>query len=482
MLKIIKNNHSRWLVYTTSNEINKHKLMMYKSQKDLFTRLVIKKTENSNSLNYDISEYIDAETFFRGSSNHFRDFLLLIKKACDFHEKCISCLLSLDSFLYDTENIFIDNIKKEIKFIYLPIKFSQKKTRIQDFIKKIYEISKNVSPEIEEKFENILNYLNSEFFCISGLNALIQKTLGSYSEIYTNNSSKLNTNDINISTKNKELDSRKIPKSVSFDDKIENFDEKKIESDIKLQKSKKSRVLVIGEKDKIKQKEKDNKIKKSELKLDKFKALSKRSKGFLLFQISFIIISSILLIYLYLSKIQIINIFAIFMIACAINVLISKNLFVEFLNVEINEVLLVFKKNKEIKKAIKKDENYDVFKIDLENEMMENTDFDKTEMLFSSKLYLKDISKNENYKVDKRKFIIGRKEEEVDVYLDNSKVSRLHAKIFNDNDEYYISDLQSSNGTYLNGKRLKNKEKYLLANSDIIKFADTKFLVEKLAS
>lgn len=48
---------------------------------------------------------------------------------------------------------------------------------------------------------------------------------------------------------------------------------------------------------------------------------------------------------------------------------------------------------------------------------------------------------------------IGR-EPERDVYLPDASVSRLHAQIVRQHDGYFISDLRSSNGTFLNGRLL----------------------------
>ncbi|ACA99018.1 MULTISPECIES: FHA domain-containing protein [Cyanophyceae] len=56
--------------------------------------------------------------------------------------------------------------------------------------------------------------------------------------------------------------------------------------------------------------------------------------------------------------------------------------------------------------------------------------------------------------------------------LPNSDVvSRLHANLWSDNGfEYYILDVGSSNGTYLNGVLLEPKEKHLLQNGDRLDF------------
>lgn len=54
-------------------------------------------------------------------------------------------------------------------------------------------------------------------------------------------------------------------------------------------------------------------------------------------------------------------------------------------------------------------------------------------------------------------------------------VSRFHAMIIPD--ERYgliIKDMQSTNGTYVNGKRVKSNDTYPLANGDFVKFGNLK--------
>jgi pSer/pThr/pTyr-binding forkhead associated (FHA) protein len=52
-------------------------------------------------------------------------------------------------------------------------------------------------------------------------------------------------------------------------------------------------------------------------------------------------------------------------------------------------------------------------------------------------------------------------------------VSAQHAKIELTRQGHVITDLNSTNGTFVNGKRLKPKAPHLLASNDIIRFADT---------
>jgi hypothetical protein len=60
-------------------------------------------------------------------------------------------------------------------------------------------------------------------------------------------------------------------------------------------------------------------------------------------------------------------------------------------------------------------------------------------------------------------------------YIPSATVSRRHARIIKEDDTYWLEDLNSVNGTYLNGKALNYKEKVLLQRNCLVQFADEKF-------
>jgi len=65
--------------------------------------------------------------------------------------------------------------------------------------------------------------------------------------------------------------------------------------------------------------------------------------------------------------------------------------------------------------------------------------------------------------------VIGKKRDEADVIIDNSSISRIHARIYYADGEYMLEDLNSTNGTFKNGLRLKPYEKRKLICGDEIK-------------
>ncbi len=73
-------------------------------------------------------------------------------------------------------------------------------------------------------------------------------------------------------------------------------------------------------------------------------------------------------------------------------------------------------------------------------------------------------------------FRIGKARGMVELCLAEATVSRLHARLSKENSDWYIQDLNSTNGTYLNGRRIKASEKLLLSQGDEIRLADVEFL------
>lgn len=59
-----------------------------------------------------------------------------------------------------------------------------------------------------------------------------------------------------------------------------------------------------------------------------------------------------------------------------------------------------------------------------------------------------------------------------DIVIDLPQVSRRHAEIIYHDEAYFASDLESSNGTLVNGERLRPGNKMALSHGDLLSFAD----------
>jgi diguanylate cyclase (GGDEF)-like protein len=90
-------------------------------------------------------------------------------------------------------------------------------------------------------------------------------------------------------------------------------------------------------------------------------------------------------------------------------------------------------------------------------------------------LFLSGPLQGKLYCLEKEETIIGRAED-VDIRINDTRISRHHFKIVTSSGEAIIEDLGSTNGTYINGQReqrhpLKDGDKIQISSSTVIKFA-----------
>ncbi len=79
------------------------------------------------------------------------------------------------------------------------------------------------------------------------------------------------------------------------------------------------------------------------------------------------------------------------------------------------------------------------------------------------------------YSVEFYPYVIGKDKERVNLYLKEHSVSRIHARLLEENGDIYIEDLHSTNGTYLNDLILTPHEKIKIRRGDIILFGKAEF-------
>lgn len=73
--------------------------------------------------------------------------------------------------------------------------------------------------------------------------------------------------------------------------------------------------------------------------------------------------------------------------------------------------------------------------------------------------------------------VVGSWEEACDYVIQKNGVSRMHFKLIQKEGEMYMIDLNSTNGTYLNGTKLESGMEYKIEEGDIIAFARLEFFV-----
>lgn len=84
-------------------------------------------------------------------------------------------------------------------------------------------------------------------------------------------------------------------------------------------------------------------------------------------------------------------------------------------------------------------------------------------------------NKQGNIVLDKNSLTLGKQKEQVDIFLAEPSVSRIHASIEKEADGWYVRDCDSTNGTYVAGKRLAGGGRHRLEDGEEISFAEVRF-------
>lgn len=79
--------------------------------------------------------------------------------------------------------------------------------------------------------------------------------------------------------------------------------------------------------------------------------------------------------------------------------------------------------------------------------------------------------------IDKDEFIIGRLAGHADYVINNNAVGKLHAELIYRNGACYVKDLNSMNGTYINGIRIESNKEYELKENDKLQLANSEFVL-----
>jgi hypothetical protein len=88
----------------------------------------------------------------------------------------------------------------------------------------------------------------------------------------------------------------------------------------------------------------------------------------------------------------------------------------------------------------------------------------------------KNNSSKEKIIINKPSFIIGRLPGKADYISKNNAVGKVHAEIICRDGRYFVKDLNSLNGTFINAKRLTGNMEYEIKNNDTITFANSEYV------
>lgn len=161
-------------------------------------------------------------------------------------------------------------------------------------------------------------------------------------------------------------------------------------------------------------------------------------------------------------------------------------------NVEENNIESVIDLDKEIdvnntfedevwKKALAQNEGEARNENDLKTGCLDTTESETMLLTYtgmSKPLILTNKIGNMEIKPLKYPCILGKSERSSDIVINSKAVSRVHLRLLQIEDDYYIEDLNSTNGTFLNNKQLNPHSPQKINTGDCLMLADVEFMVE----
>lgn len=92
------------------------------------------------------------------------------------------------------------------------------------------------------------------------------------------------------------------------------------------------------------------------------------------------------------------------------------------------------------------------------------------------------VSQATRYVITRQRVVIGRDSERADLVYPRPGISRAHAELIQEEDDFYLVDLGSKNGTWINGVPAAAYKRYPLADGDRLRFAHDEMIFRLLKS
>ena len=124
--------------------------------------------------------------------------------------------------------------------------------------------------------------------------------------------------------------------------------------------------------------------------------------------------------------------------------------------------------------------NQNHYKYEKEQETVVLFGEDKTQLLIRHRcmVLVPAIDKDETIHVTTEQVIIGSSRNHADIIIPYKTISRQHARIYLYDENYYLEDLSSTNGTFYCGEKLEHGKKQILAQHDQVQFAEFTYEVK----
>ncbi|MDF2523331.1 MAG: Forkhead-associated protein [Clostridiales bacterium] len=449
---------SSYLVLRAAKElqIQHYQVEMIANNRDIgILPLDIRLKDSTESIYYNITSKLSLTQFLNRKKLKRHEFLKMLKYMVKGVVNSAGYLLSDKSFFLDEEYIFINPNTLEVSYVYIPIKL-ERDTR-EEFRELMVRLMVNATVAEENEKDNflqrILNILKSDVFNIPDFEKLLTE-LGSNS---------IETPNINIERKQK------------YSAPIEQPNLKKQEIE-KSYISNKKPDIVIPKNEKTVQKDTSSEQREP-----------KGKTGIILLQVFMILV--IVLSYATGALKSLggdvkTTMAALAIVLGAVDFLVVKSLLDKSNRTELKSskapVAVPVSHKAPLKEDIKEVPERLVEKRSSSVTPQRSQQGNETEILSQIKkehpfLQGKRKGTTEEVPITKSSFIIGRINDQVDHVSDNPAVGKVHAEIVTREGGYYLKDLNSRNGTFINDKKLDCNKEYPLNNYDKVTLANSEY-------
>lgn len=484
-----KNKVNQWIEIRCDAEIKEHLKHMIDSMKKEKTVFYL---EEEELFIYNTIKLLPLCSYLT-EKNDRKTIIRILKEAIRLQETCIHYLIPDECILFDLKHSFIDIQNESLDLLILPVETANDESLFQDWVLELLQFLEKHRLAQGEFLDKIFQLVKSSSFSSSSLKILLEREEKSENP----SGSKANeeapvhrfitgANELRIqeeaNTKEEEAPHFSPPKKRPEAPNFERAVYPSVKPDPFLRKKapehrekKQIRAMKVELNSEVQGSRGRNEARSQK---HKSQAKSERKKNIsllpiLLYQAVMLIALGGILFYIIETYVNPKKMLAgIAIIWGLINYFVSKELLRQATkNREKNE-RLGWKEKTDKKKE--NTGNYRTPALLPEDEMQH----EETELLRKKErnsLYLLDCDKNEAFALDKMINLIGRNYEEVDIFIDDKSVGRLHAIVSFENDRVYLQDNDSLNGSFLNEIKLNSNDKTELQVGDTISFALRKF-------
>jgi hypothetical protein len=442
--------------------------MINSNQEEGFLSIEKRQYNSEIQLYYDTTSFITIDNYFKENKIDKTRFLTIIKEICTIITRAEEQYLSSSNYILDIDKIYISEETLSVKLMYLPIEDTYNEDineKIKFLLKQIIVDYANIDDRNSDNFiQRILNYIKKDTITVK--------------ELYVFLNTGVNNNVMGTAPQN--IHASAIPRVQEY------INDKNIQQNYNSQKDIGRNESKNENKDLSKKAgTTDNKSKKDGNGEFEVKEVYKTINIVLSIILQVIALVAALAACLLLNGLEISEKGGVVLIVGIVDYLIIKILLDKKKKVKMKIKTKTTKISEKNKAKVESNENG---KAPLKNGNPPSINFSKreistegnyeTELLTTNYPYLlSDTGESmEKIYISKERFKLGRLSSEVDYTILNNAIGKSHAEIVNEQGMLYIIDLNSKNGTFINGQRLNGNMPYQLNDNDQVMLANALYI------